>query len=199
MFGLFRKRRDTSPKVFTGVGTVFVCNVANVSTISGGLEPAQLADILGTHQDHIVSVVEKHHGRIVQFFGDAVLALWHPKHESPNHAQRAYDAARSAIQSLPKTLRKQKLTSCSLRDALGTGELAGGFFGPIQQYQVAGKAKSIADRLAGMPAPAGSCIRMSQYTFDLIQPQDEIVQTGTINREPLKELRVYSWSPALTQ
>lgn len=192
MFGLFRKRWDTSPKIFTGVGTVFVCDVVNVPTISGGLEPAQLANILGTHQDHIVLVVEKHRGRIIQFFGDAVLALWHPRHA--NHAQLAYDAARTAIQTLPKILRKQKLTSYSLRVALGTGEMAGGFFGPIQQYQIVGKAKTIADRLSSMPALAGSSIRMSQYTFDLLQAQEGIVQTGAISRTPLEELRVYGWS-----
>lgn len=142
-----------------------------------------------------MAAIEKHDGHIIQFVGDAVSAYWPPEQSAPSHAQLAYDAARDIIQTLPRLLRKQRGVSYSLRVDLGTGEMAGDYFGPIKQFQVIGKGVAIAERLSRLPSSDVSCIRMSQYTFNLVQPRDGIIQTETVTREPLEELSVYSWMP----
>ena len=66
----------------------------------------------------------------------------------------------------------------------------------MTQPQVVGRAMTIAERLSAGPLPQRSTIRMSQYTYDLIRPQDGIEETGSISRPNLEDLRIFTYCPA---
>ena len=79
---------------------------------------------------------------------------------------------------------------------LGTGDMAGDWFGPTKQFQVVGRAAAIADRLSKCSRFNRSFIRMSQYTLDFIKPPEGIEETGKISRENLDDLRVFTYAPS---
>jgi class 3 adenylate cyclase len=196
---IFGTKKPAVPQPFTGIGTVLICDTVGFTALSEGLDAAGLAKLLNSHLGHITAVIEKHGGYVIQTIGDAVVALWRSSHGKLNHAQQAYDTAHALVQTTPKSMRKLQPENYALQIVLGTGEMAGDYFGPIKQFQVVGTAMIIADRLSRFRYSPTACITMSQYTFDLIQPHEGIAQTGTIARPHLEELRVYRWTPAQTQ
>jgi adenylate cyclase len=181
---------------FTGIGTVFMSDIINVSNLAKDLDPISLIDILKRHLNYITRIVEKHKGFVQQFEGDAVLAFWHPKHINPSHAQIAFDASCEIISNLPGLVSSHKNLTYDVDIVLGTGEMAGDLFGPGNVFQVIGMAMSIADRLSKQRNSRISCVRMSQYTLDLINPKDGIGQIGTIIRDNLDDLKVFMYCPA---
>ena len=172
MFGFFNRRPDAPFEPFVGVGTVFLSDVRNLSAPSEGFDPAQLAKAITIHLSHVENAILKHRGRVLQHLGDAVLAFWPP--EIPSHAQLAYEAARTAICTLPKSLQKQSGLKYSLQIALGTSEMAGDFFGPTRQFQIIGKARAIVERMTSVNISNKSCILFSQYTREVIRTKDTV-------------------------
>ena len=96
---------------------------------------------------------------------------------------------------LPALMASQKHISYKLRIALGTGDMAGDWFGPIKQFQVVGKAMTTADRLIRTPPILDSTVQMSQYTYNLICPHEGIKETGSIGRDNLEDLKVFTYAP----
>ena len=181
---------------FTGIGTVFMSDIINVSNLAKSLGPIALIDILKRHLNFITRIVEKHQGFVLQFEGDAVLAFWHPKHINPNHAQLAFDASCEILSNLPDLISSHTKLTYDVDIVLGTGEMAGDLFGPGNVFQVVGMAMSIMDRLSKQRNFKISCVRMSQYTLDLINPKDGIEQIGTVLRDNLDDLKVFMYCPA---
>lgn len=183
------------PTPFTGIGTVLLADITTISRIAERMGPEGLIESLNRHLDHVVSVVEKHSGVILQYVGDAVLAFWHPSHTAPNHAQLAFDAAREILESLPRLMAKHHSIAYDMEVILGTGPMAGDFFGPMKQYQIVGAAMATATRLSDIRYRRGSSVRMSQYTVELIRPTDGLQEIGMIPREGLDDLRIITYSP----
>ena len=181
---------------FTGVGTVFISDVVNVAKVAGEHGPVELVGILKRHLTHVSDLVERYGGNVVQFVGDAVLAFWHPKETDPSHAQLAFDASIQILSTLPELLRSQGSVTYDIDIALGTGEMAGDIFGPGKRFQVVGKAMSIADRLSKAGPRRCSSIRMSQHTLALLRPVEGIRETGTIARDHLDDLTVFTYYSA---
>ncbi len=183
------------PKKFSGVGTVFSSSIVNISMILEQLGPMDLIDNLKRYLDHVTSVIEKYGGVVLQFEGDAVLAFWYPTNNNPSHAQLAFDAACEVIEKCPALVHTQKNTSFDVNIVLSTGDIAGNFFGSNKQFQVIGTAMAITDRLNNINSIQGAMIRMSQYTVDIIKPNDGIEEIATINRDNIEDLKVFIYCP----
>jgi len=151
---------------------VFLSDIVNVGKLTQNITPEQLVEILKRHVNHMTGIIEQYSGALLQCVGDAVLAFWHPKHSSPSHAQLAFDASREVFATLPDLFASQKHLTYDVDIVLGTGAMAGALFGPAKRFQVMGKAMAIGHRLSKARDVRGSSIRMSQYTRDLIDPQD---------------------------
>ena len=123
----------------------------------------------------------------------SVGAHWLEKQDSGHHASSAFAAAQQMLAGLPGLLLQQRGAQYHIRVTLGTGELAGEFFGPIKQFQIVGKVRAIADRPDREPASRGSVVRMSQYTADHIEGLENLVERSRIAREGLADLRILEW------
>lgn len=191
----FGKRRRAPLQPFNGVGTVLLCDVVSLAEPAFALNPADLCTLINKHLHHVMSIIEKYDGCVIQFVGDAVLGYWQSDGAAQDHAQKALNAAREIVTKSPGASHKRRSVAYTLRVDLGTGEMAGNYFGPNKQFQVIGKAMAIADRLYRFPRTGGgkSSVRMSQFTRDLVQTSDEFVQLGTIPRESLEDLKVLEW------
>ena len=183
------------PEKFEGVGTVFMSDVFNFTKLTEHLTPEELVEILNQYLFHVTTIIEKHAGIVLQYEGDTVLALWHPEHNNPNHAQLAFDASREILITLPDLVASQKHLPYNVGIVLGTGDMIGDFFSPANRYQVIGKAMAIVSRINKIPKPRGSAIRMSQYTLNLINPEEGTEETETIRRDKLEDLKVFTYFP----
>lgn len=180
------------PKKFTGVGTVLMTDIHGLD-LGHQCSPEGLIEFLNSYLSQVTTTMQKHSGVILQCAGDVVLGFWHPCHQHPNHAQLAFDAAREILTSLPECVSGQRNVTYDVEAILGTGPMAGDFFGPTKQYQIVGAAMSIATRLSKARDRRGSCIRMSQYTVELIHPQNSLQETGTIKRDNLEDLKIFTY------
>ncbi len=180
---------------FIGVGTVFISDVINISRFAEQITVPELVDFFKRHLSYVSKIIEKHAGIILRWEGDTVLAFWHPQHRNPSHAQLAFNASCEILSMLPgfDTLRTHLTYDVDI--TLGTGDMAGDFFGPGKIFQVVGEVMAIADRLSRARKIHGSSIRMSQYTLELINPREGIIESGTISRSNLESLKVFTYNP----
>lgn len=197
MKNLFRKKRSAyQVEKFTGTGTVLVSNIINVAQLAQNVDPEDLIRILKRYLDHVLPIIEKHSGVVLRFEGDAVLAFWSPKHTAPSHAQLAFDAARTILDSLPDLVAKKEHVIYHVDIILGTGDMAGDFFGPAKQFEIVGKAMAIADRLSRARRIDRSLIRMSQYTANLLSHLEDLEQTESITAGYMEYLDIFIYYPA---
>lgn len=180
---------------FSGVGTVFYCESPNFVMSASELAPELLIQVLQTYLDSVRGLIAKNGGTFVQCSGDAVLAFWHPA-SKPSHAQMAYDASRSILESVPEAIRNIKGPNLDMAIYLGTGEFGGDIFGPAKQFQIVGAAVSVMQRLSKANPLSGSFIRMSQYTAGIINAPELIQEEGIIERDGLEALKLYAFRPA---
>jgi adenylate cyclase len=181
---------------FDGIGTLLFTDILG-STRMSELTPDDLQEVMGRHLEYVSDIIDAHSGTVYQFIGDAVAAYWHPSHASPTHAQLAFDAAREIIESLPTLMTMQKGLSYEVDIILGTGQMSGDTFGPIKQFQIIGIAKAIADRISSTPRIRGtSSIRMSQYTVEFIDNPGRMEKIGTVSRNKLDDLQIFSFCPS---
>jgi adenylate cyclase len=135
------KQRALQP--FSGIGTVFLSDVANLK-IPDGMDPVTLANEMNSTFGGTHHTIEDADGLIVNFIGDAVLAVWGPSFKAPSHAELALACSRKILERLREARAKSKI-SYSLRIVLATGKLTGRSVGG--RFQVFGDPLAVAKRL----------------------------------------------------
>ena len=185
------------PAPFTGIGTVMVTDVTSFAQSVQSMAPTAIAVEMTRHLEHVLKTVRSHGGEVSQYVGSACIAYWRDIGEdgSGQHAHRAYAASQEIITSLAASQNHAAGSKFSVRIDLGSGELAGQYFGPIKQFQVVGIARAIAERISRHGRSPQSMIRMSQYTRQWLGDREDIREAGSIVREGLENLRVFEWSP----
>jgi adenylate cyclase len=81
--------------------TVLFCDIRGFSRFSECLGPAKtvqwIRDVMGALSDCVLA----HHGVLVDYIGDELMAMWGAPEEEPNHASLACKAALDMLQCLP--------------------------------------------------------------------------------------------------
>jgi adenylate cyclase len=155
---------------FSGVGSVLMLDVTDFTSLaSGEMSAVDLALVMNAHLEHVTATIAKHGGVIYLYIGDAVAAYWLDGEGQANHAERAVSAARDLLahpcrEDLPRGVK------IALDLSIGSGDLVGAYFGPIQQFQIVGAAYSIADRLARSSAERWSRFRSTQRSDSYLEP-----------------------------
>ena len=73
--------------------TVLFTDLANYSTISEKLSPADVVRLLNTYFGLMVEIIERHHGCVIDFAGDGILCVFGAPNAAPNHAEQAVQCA----------------------------------------------------------------------------------------------------------
>src|SRR5712691_6574134 len=100
--GLAEKLRRERPDIGTAervTVTVLMSDIRSYSTIAEHADPTQLAGQLNTHRAAMSRAVLSEGGTVMQFVGDAVMAVFGAPFPQPDHADRAVAAA-SVMHSL---------------------------------------------------------------------------------------------------
>jgi len=150
--------------------TVLMSDVRGYSAIAEHTDPARLAAQLNTHRREMNRAVMDEGGTVMQYVGDAVLAVFGAPVDESNHADRALTAAlamHAAQQRVNEAWEREALPPFGLGIGLSTGEVAAALLGSDErmEYTVVGDTVNMAQRLQDLARPAG-CTVLSEATWN---------------------------------
>src|SRR5579863_10282599 len=142
--------------------TVIMSDIRSYSTIAEHADPSELAGQLNTHRAAMNRAIIGEGGTVMQFVGDAVMAVFGAPVPSEDHADRAVVAAASmhALQNeINVTWASEDLPPFGLGIGLSTGEVAAALLGSEErlEYTLVGDTVNLTQRLQQL-ASAGETV-----------------------------------------
>ena len=153
--------------------TVIMSDIRGYSGIAETADPSELAKQLNTHRAEMNHAILDEGGTVMQFVGDAVMAVFGAPFPSTDHAQRALAAARSMHRRQAEVNARwaeEGLPPFGLGIGLSTGEAAAALLGSEErlEYTLVGDTVNLAARLQQW-ANAGEII-LSEGTYGAVAP-----------------------------
>ena len=169
--------------------TVLMSDVRGYTTIAEHADPSALAGQLNQHRAAMNDAILGLGGTVMQFVGDAVMAVFGAPVSRPDHADVAAAAAmamHSAQEGLNQGWAAAGLHEFGLGIGLSTGKVAAALLGSAErlEYTLVGDTVNLTQRLQGWAEPGETV--MSQATWDALQarpPADELVPALVKGRE----------------
>ena len=151
--------------------TVLMSDIRGYSAIAEGADPTQLATQLNTHRGEMNRAIVGEGGTVMQFVGDAVMAVFGAPVPRGDHADRALAAARAMHghqESVNARWAAEGLPPFGLGIGLSTGEAAAALLGSEEhlEYTLVGDTVNLTQRLQQW-AEAGEIV-MSQATYEAL-------------------------------
>ena len=142
--------------------TVIMSDIRSYSSIADHADPSELAGQLNTHRAAMNRAIIGEGGTVMQFVGDAVMAVFGAPVPSEDHADRAVVAAASmhALQNeINVTWANEGLPAFGLGIGLSTGEVAAALLGSEErlEYTLVGDTVNLTQRLQQL-ASAGETV-----------------------------------------
>lgn len=140
--------------------TVLFADLANYSTISEKLSPADVVRLLNTYFGLMVEIIDRHQGCVIEFAGDGILCVFGAPNTVPNHAELAVhcavemqaelaEANRVWEQAETKLWHGQGVARLQMRIGIHTGAVIAGNIGARSRvkYAVIGDSVNVAARV----------------------------------------------------
>lgn len=169
--GLAEKLRSESRPIGATeriVVTVLMSDIRSYSTIAEYADPAELAGQLGRHRAAMNQAILGEEGTVMQFVGDAVMAVFGAPYPQPDHADHAVAAA-AMMHELQHEINDdwaaRGLPAFGLGLGLSTGEVAAALLGSPErlEYTLVGDTVNLSQRLQQFAA-AGETV-LSEATL----------------------------------
>ena len=163
------------------VVTVLMSDIRSYSTIAEHADPSQLAGQLNTHRAAMNRAILGEDGTVMQFVGDAVMAVFGAPFPQPDHADRAVAAA-AAMHRLQREINERwavgGLPAFGLGLGLSTGEAAAALLGSAQhlEYTLVGDTVNLTQRLQQF-AGAGETV-LSEATLRALSTPVHAIPLG---------------------
>lgn len=167
------------------VVTILFADLRNYTTISEALSPTQMVTMLNTYFGAMNEVIDQHRGCVIEFLGDAVLAVFGAPHSQADHANNAVACAVAMREQLAllnsqwqdagiaSLWQHAGVPSIELRVGLHTGAVVAGNLGSRTRtkYAVIGDSVNVASRLEGLNKDLGTTILLSADTLAHLAPE----------------------------
>lgn len=160
--------------------TVLMSDIRGYSGIAEHTDPSDLARQLNEHRAAMNDAVLSNGGTVMQFVGDAVMAVFGAPFPQDDHADHALATAlrmHAAQAEVNKAWSARGLPAFELGIGLSTGTAAAALLGSEErlEYTVVGDIVNLSQRLQDLARPAGRTV-VSQATWDqLSQRPDGVV------------------------
>lgn len=196
--------------------TVLFSDVRGFTSISEGLEPKQLSELMNQLLTPMTQVIHIQRGTIDKYMGDAVMAFWGAPLTDPDHARNAVAAALDMIAKLDDinaTFKLKGWPQVRIGVGINTGTMNVGNMGSEfrMAYTVLGDAVNLGSRLEGLTKGYGADIIVSETTakaapqfayreLDVVRVKgkdrpvtiyEPLGPTGSIDARKLDELKLY--------
>lgn len=196
--GLAEKLRSGSPA--TGVSelvdvTVLMSDIRGYSTIAEMTDPAALAHQLNEHRAAMNRAILGVEGTVMQFVGDAVMAVFGDPVPVEDHCARALDAAERMHLAQAEINRRwfdEGRPPFPIGIGLSTGRVAAALLGSHEhlEYTLVGDAVNLAQRLQQWSGPGQTT--MSEATWTALDPQP-LAEALEPSRVKGREAAVCAW------
>lgn len=148
--------------------TVLFSDLRGFTSLSEGLKPEELVQILNRYLHEMTDIVFEEGGVLDKYIGDAVMAFWNAPFDQDDHAMRAVRTAIKMKEKLKEMNDKRVFGDIQLRVGIGlnTGEMVVGNIGGERRYDytVIGDSVNTASRTEGLCKPYGVEIIVTEYT-----------------------------------
>ncbi|HSS27358.1 MAG TPA: adenylate/guanylate cyclase domain-containing protein, partial [Usitatibacter sp.] len=161
-----------NPEVYSMRGeardmTVLFSDVRDFTSISEGLPPEGLRDMMNAYLTEMTEVIQHTRGTIDKYIGDAIMSFWGAPLDDTDHAAHGVEAAlmmQKKIRSLDTQFAKSGWPPLNIGVGLNCGTMNVGDMGSKfrRAYTVMGDAVNIASRLEGLTKEYGVGILVSE-------------------------------------
>jgi len=174
--------------------TVLFTDVRGFTTISEGLEPKALSQLMNEFLTPLTEVIYRHRGTIDKYMGDCIMAFWGAPLPDPNHARNGVLAGlemQRRLKELQPYFASKNWPPIRIGVGLNTGRMSVGNMGSRVRlaYTVMGDAVNLASRLEGLTKEYGADIIVGEETKKAVP--------GVVYRE-LDRVRVKGKDTAVT-
>jgi class 3 adenylate cyclase/DNA-binding NarL/FixJ family response regulator len=175
--------------------TVLMSDIRSYSTIAEHADPSQLAGQLNTHRAAMNQAILGQSGTVMQFVGDAVMAVFGAPFPQPDHADHAVAAALDmhALQAeINGRWQADGLPPFGLGLGLSTGEAAAALLGSVErlEYTLVGDTVNLSQRLQQLADPGETVL--SEATFKALRTQVAAAALGA-QRVKGRDAPVYAY------
>ncbi len=140
--------------------TVLFSDVRDFTSISEGLTPEGLKDLMNTYLTAMTEKVQEKRGTIDKYIGDAIMAFWGAPLQDPDHATHAMETAmamQKGLRDLDAPFAKRGWPELHIGVGLNCGTMSVGDMGSKfrRSYTVMGDSVNLASRLEGLTKEYG--------------------------------------------
>ncbi len=149
--------------------TVLFSDVRGFTTISEGLNPKELAQLMNEYLGAMTEVVRRNRGTLDKYIGDAIMAFWGAPVADPDHARHAVQTAlemQRELRKLDAPFKARGWPELHIGVGINTGTMTVGDMGsPVRKsYTVMGDAVNLGSRLEGITKQYGVGIIVGETT-----------------------------------
>lgn len=153
--------------------TILFSDVRGFTTISEGLEPQELTQLMNEFLTPLSRVVYKHRGTIDKYMGDCIMAFWGAPLRDDQHARHAIMAGiemQQTLQALQPHFKECGWPEIRVGVGINTGRVSVGNMGSEVRvaYTVMGDAVNLASRLEGITKQYGAGIIVGENTKEAV-------------------------------
>ena len=153
--------------------TVLFTDVRGFTTISEGLDPKALSQLMNEFLTPLTEVIYRHRGTIDKYMGDCIMAFWGAPLPDPMHARHALLAAlemQQTLRELQPHFKANNWPEIRIGVGLNTGRMSVGNMGSSIRlaYTVMGDAVNLASRLEGITKEYGADIIVGETTREAV-------------------------------
>jgi adenylate cyclase len=150
--------------------TVLFSDVRGFTTISEGMEPQELCELINDILTPVTRVIHESKGTIDKYIGDAIMAFWGAPMHNPQHASYAVRAGLAILDTLTtiqKDFKAKGWPEIDIGIGLNTGKMSVGNMGSQFRiaYTVMGDAVNLGSRLEGLTKQYGVKMIVSETTL----------------------------------
>ncbi len=151
--------------------TVLFSDIENYSTLSERISPTETVSIINRIFTSMTGIVQSRRGFVMQFIGDAMVAVFNAPVADPDHAANAVSAAQECDAAMRDLMGRIALPSdirVRVRFGINTGHMVVGNIGSERRlnYTAIGDGINVAARLEGANKVYGTSIIASEDTVN---------------------------------
>ena len=154
--------------------TVLFSDVRSFTTISEGLDPKELTQLMNLYLGEMTQVIRRQRGTLDKYIGDAIMAFWGAPVADAEHARQALLTAlemQKALRNLDEPFKARGWPPLHIGVGVNTGTMTVGDMGsPVRQaYTVMGDAVNLGSRLESITKQYGVGIIAGETTRALVK------------------------------
>jgi adenylate cyclase len=149
--------------------TILFSDVRGFTTISEGLDPKELSQLMNAFLSPLSAVISKHHGKVDKYMGDCIMAFWGAPKPDANHARNAILAGiemQQTLLNLQPHFKERGWPAIHVGVGINSGKVSVGNMGSEVRvaYTVMGDAVNLASRLEGITKQYGVGVMVGENT-----------------------------------